>query len=92
MSPLELAETALRALAEPGTVGVVLTIPKGGMPRGFPRGELLNEWRRNGQIERTYHFDPTKIIAWLVRNGLIEASRTDERTLSLRQTAAGGER
>lgn len=50
MKPLELAATAALAMAEPGTVGVVLTIPKGSHPRGFPRGELLNEMMRNGRI------------------------------------------
>ncbi|MDP3139815.1 MAG: hypothetical protein Q8N17_26195 [Burkholderiaceae bacterium] len=84
MTPLELAATAARAMAEPGTVGVVLTLPKGGMPRGFPRGELLNEMERGGRVERTYHFDPAKVIAWLVKNGLVVMERKDDRTLSFR--------
>jgi hypothetical protein len=85
MEPLELAATAARALAEPGTVGVVLTVPKGGLPRSFPRGELLNEMERSGRIEHTYHCDPSKVIAWLLRNGLVEMERTGERTLSFRE-------
>ena len=32
MTPLEMAGAAAAALAEPGTLGVTLTIPKGGMP------------------------------------------------------------
>lgn len=88
MKPLELAATAARALAEPGTVGVVLTVPKGGLPRGFPRGELLNEMERSGRVERTYHFDPSKVIAWLLSNGLVEMERTGERTLSFREPNA----
>ena len=84
MTPLEMAANAARALAEPGTIGVVLTIPKGGMPRGFPRGELLNEMERNGRVERTYHFNPQKVIAWLIKNGLVEMERTNETTLSFK--------
>lgn len=97
MTPLELAATAAHALAEPGTVGVVLTVPKGGLPRGFPRGELLNEMGRAGRVECTYHFDPSKVIAWLLHNGLVEMERTGERTLSFRDpnvaraTKAGAE-
>lgn len=89
MKPLELAELAARALAAPGTVGVLLTVPKGGLPRGFPRGKLLNEMERGGRVERTYHFDPNKVIAWLIRNGLVEMERTGERTLSFREPNAG---
>lgn len=85
MKPLEMAATAARALAEPGTLGVVLTVPKGGMPRGFPRGELLNEMERGGRVERTYSFDPDRVIAWLIRNGLVEMERTGERTLGFRE-------
>lgn len=88
MNALELARTSAAAMVEPGSLGVVLTIPKGGMPRGFPRGELLNEMNRNGQIERTYHFDPAKVIAWLIRNGLVEMCRTDEKTLTFKEIAA----
>lgn len=91
MSPLELAATAARALAEPGAVGVVLTMPKGGLPRGFPRGEMLNEVARGGIVERTYHFDPSKVIAWLLRNGLVEMERTGDRTLSFRQPSSAGQ-
>jgi hypothetical protein len=94
MKPLELAATAARALAEPGACGVVLTVPKGGLPRGFPRGELLNEMERAGRVERTYHFELSKVIAWLLRNGLVEMERTGERTLSFREPNApfSGER
>lgn len=88
MKPLELAAEAARALAEPGTVGVVLTVPKGGLPKGFPRGELLNEMERAGRVERTYSFDPAKVIAWLMRNGLVEMERTGERVLSFREPKA----
>ena len=85
MTPLEMAAVAARAIAEPGTLGVVMTLRKGGMPRGFPRGELLNEMQRGGVVERTYSFDPARVIAWLLKNGLVEMERTDERTLSFRE-------
>ena len=87
MKPLEMAAEAARAMASPGTIGVVLTVQKGGLPRTFPRGELLNEMRRNGKIERTLHFDPAKVIAWLIKNRLIEMERTGEKTLSFREPA-----
>ncbi len=87
MKPLEMAAAAARAMAEPGTLGVVLTVPKGGMPRGFPRGELLNEMQRDGRVERTYSFDPARVIAWLIRHGLVEMERTGERALSFREPA-----
>jgi hypothetical protein len=41
---------------------------------------MLADWQT--QIERTYNFDPHKVIAWLLKNGLIEMARTDEHTLS----------
>lgn len=61
-----------------------MTIPKGGMPKTFPRGELLNEMERNGQVERTYSFNPEKVLAWLIHNGLIEMERTNDTTLSFK--------
>lgn len=84
MSPLEMAAAAAQAMTEPGTLGVTLTVAKGGMPRGFPRGELLNEMSRGGQVQRTYSFDPAKVIAWLVKHGLVEMERTGDRTLTFR--------
>jgi hypothetical protein len=66
-----MAYEAANALAQPAHCGVVLTIPKGKMVKGFPRGELLNEMERNGRVERTYSFDPMKIIEWLVLNELV---------------------
>jgi hypothetical protein len=40
----------------------------GKMPRGFPRGKLLSEGPR-GPV-RSY--DPDKVIAWLVKNKLVD--------------------
>ena len=92
MTPLEMAGAAAAALAEPGTLGVTLTIPKGGMPKTFPRGELLNEMERNGRVERTYSFNPEKVLAWLIHNGLIEMERTNETTLSFKVPNDKGKR
>jgi hypothetical protein len=90
MKPLDLALSASKAMAEPGHLGVLLTIPKGSMPRGFPKGELLNEMKREGQIQRTYRFDPVKVIAWLCANKLIEMVRTGENVLSFREPTLDG--
>jgi len=46
--------------------GVRLLIPKGKKPKGFPRGELLEE-HHNG--DRIYLFSPSEILAYLIRGG-----------------------
>lgn len=71
MTPIELATTCAHAMAGGPDLGVVLTIPKGGMPRTFPRGELLNERQVGKTIERTYHFKPARVLDWMVANGLV---------------------
>ncbi len=78
MNPMQIAKSAIDAMIEPGTLGVTLVIPKGKMPRGFPRGELLNEMDRNGIVERTYSFNPEKVLSFLVRNGLIAMERNEK--------------
>jgi len=73
MTLFNLLKDAHQALSFPGHLrGVMLTIPKGKMPPGFPRGELLNEMTRDGVVERTYLFKPEKIIAWVKKNFGIE--------------------
>lgn len=89
MTPLKMAESAANALAEPGSLGLVLTIKKGKMPPGFPRGELLNEMNRNGVIERTYSFQPMKVLRWLVKNGLVEMVIKDETTVQIFEVKPG---
>ena len=89
MTPLQMAEQAAKALAEPGTCGVILTIPKGKMPKTFPRGELLNEFQRGGIVERTYNMPASKLLAWLVGNGLVVMERTDEKTLTFSEPKKG---
>lgn len=85
-----MAQEAAQALAQPAHCGVVLTIPKGKMPKGFPRGELLNECERGGVIERTYNFDPAKVIAWLLKNELIVMERTGDKVLTFSEPLQKG--
>jgi len=74
MMPAQMAADCEEALAA-GSDGVVFTIPRRKMPRGFPRGELLNEvMRGDGVIERTVRLDPMKVLAWLTANRLITVS------------------
>ena len=68
MTPVQMFEECRTAMSQPGVCGVVLTASKGSLPKGFPRGELLNEMKRNGLIERTYHYEPEKLLSWLVKN------------------------
>ena len=73
MTPLQMAVECAQAAAQ--GCGAVLVVPKGGVPKGFPRGELLNERERGGVVERTYRFEPDRVLAWLVRNSLITVER-----------------
>jgi hypothetical protein len=84
-----MAHAAAEALAQPAHCGVILTAPKGAMPKTFPRGELLNERKRNGVIERTYNFDPGKVIAWLIKNELVIMERTSDNVLTFSEPTAG---
>ncbi len=79
MKPMEMATEAARAMSD--NAGLVLTLPKGSKPHRFPRGELLNEVKRGGVVERTYRFDPSRVIAWLVGNGLVKMTRYDNRLI-----------
>jgi len=66
MTPQELYEYALLCNEEnEAYLGMTLV---GKMPRGFPRGKLLSEGPR-GPV-RSY--DPDKVIAWLVKNKLVD--------------------
>ena len=67
MNPQEMLADATGAIAQ-GT-HMVLTLPKGAKrPPKFPRGELLCE---NFEGSRTYRFDPLRVVAWLVTQGLV---------------------
>lgn len=79
-----MAAECAKALAEPGAYGVSFVVPKGGMPKGFPRGELFNEMRKGGQVQRLYSFDPARVIAWLIAKGLVVMERTADNVLTFR--------
>jgi len=85
MTPLQMAHECAQAAAQ--GCGAVLVVQKGSMPRGFPRGELLNERELGGVIERTYRFDPERVLAWLLRHGLIAVERGEGRTLRISSPA-----
>ena len=66
MTPQELYEYALSCKEENGAyLGMTLV---GKMPRGFPKGKLLSEGPR-GPVRG---YDPDKVIAWLVKNKLVD--------------------
>lgn len=68
MSPNQMAKDAVAAVND-GT-RVTLIRQKGAQaPKGFPRGELMCEQFDGSQA---YSYDPYKVLAWLVVNGLIE--------------------
>jgi hypothetical protein len=70
MTPLQLLTDCKEsiALAEQHNLepSITLCIPKGSLPNTFPKGELLNEMKRDGVVERTYRFDPRKVQNWLI--------------------------
>jgi len=70
MTPEQLYKDAQEAKAQGSVCGMTLVFGRGTKkPKGFPRGELLSETERG----RVYSFDPDKVIAWLVKNELIDA-------------------
>ncbi len=64
MTEQEMKAACIEAISAPGVLGVTFTIV-GKMPKGFPRGELLNEMMRGGAVEKTYSFDPLKVLQWM---------------------------
>lgn len=83
MTPIEMVVECIESISHGG---VMLTLPRGKMPKGFPRGEVLNEMERDGVVEVTRRFNPTKVLAWLVRNGIVRMVKTDGKTLRLEQS------
>ena len=65
MTTDEMKARCIEAIAQPAYCGVIFTIPKGKMPKKFPRGEILNEMERGGVVEITYNFDPLKVLNWM---------------------------
>lgn len=78
MTPMQMAEECINALAEPsGRRDVRLVIPKGKTPRGFPRGELACETLHDGSVHRVLWYKPERLLNFLVKNGLITLEKTD---------------
>lgn len=78
MEVLKLATDCAEAInTEGGTI--TLQIAKGAIPKGWPRGEILAETKsEEGRIIRVYRFSAAKVLALLVREGLIEVSYSGE--------------
>lgn len=76
MSPFDMLTSSVDAASK--GIGVTFTLEQGMMPPGFPRGELLNEMIRDGKIERTYRFNPIKVIGWMMKMGLVVMEREDK--------------
>lgn len=74
---MEIVKECAGALSSESGV-IVLTIRKGSTPKGFPRGELLNEMYRNGYVERTLRFDATSVLNWMVKRGVVTITRGHE--------------
>lgn len=81
MTPLEMVTVCLDGLAKDPLRDVLFVLPKGGTPKGFPRGELASELQRNGVIERAMWFKPLKVLEWLHKNGLIIIERTSDTSM-----------
>lgn len=65
MTPQEMADAAHRAIRD----GSRMVMVRGkGIPRSFPRGELLCE-QHDGR--RVYAYDPRKVLSWLNDHCLI---------------------
>ncbi len=77
MSPMDVVKECAGALSNKSGV-IVLTMRKGSTPKGFPRGELLNEMYRNGHVERTLRFDAMSVLSWLVKRGVVTVTRGHE--------------
>lgn len=40
----------------------------GKKPKGFPKGMLCNSFVRDGVLQKTYSYNPLKVLAWVVAN------------------------
>lgn len=74
MTPERMAAACIEAINDKtgAMTGVTFVLPKGWKrPKGFPRGRLLSEVWRDGEM-RVYGFDPLRVLAWLSANGLVK--------------------
>jgi hypothetical protein len=79
MDVLRLAQDCREAMAKGGEKAeITLQISKGALPKGWPRGKMLAETQnQEGRIIRVYRFSAAKVLALLLREGLIEAGQGD---------------
>ena len=75
MTPAKLATMAAQAHVAKGAL--VLVIKKGQYPKGFPKGELLNEHLKNGKPFRTYRFNPEIVLKWALKTGAVMIGEVD---------------
>lgn len=74
MTPERMAAACMEAINDRTGArnGVIFALPKGWKrPPGFPRGKLLSEVERDGEM-RVYSFDPLSVLAWLSAKGLVK--------------------
>ena len=70
MSPAEMMIDAAAAIDAGTRMTMVLPKPFKRPPK-FPRGELMCE---NSDGRNVYSFDPVRVLAWLVANGLVKTN------------------
>lgn len=79
MTPAEMVAACAEALkAAEGTdrpAEVTFVMRKGGVPRTFPRGELLCERRVVSGVERVYRYRAERVLDWMARHGLAHVKR-----------------
>ena len=68
MTPQSLHDDALSAIASGTGMTLVFSARK---PKGFPKGEFLSETGYG----KVYRFDPRKVIDWIEKNNLLNASK-----------------
>ena len=69
----ELRDACMYSAMVPTHRNINLTATKGKWPKGFPRGELLNEMERDGVLEQTRSISTEKILSWLKRVDLLRS-------------------
>jgi len=74
MKPEDMAAEAVAAINAGSRMSMVFRKGQKRPPK-FPRGELLCE---NYDGRHVYSFDPERVLAWLVANGLVAAERSSK--------------
>ena len=69
MTPEIMAAEAVQAIQNGTAMMLVVPRPWRNRPKKFPRGELACV---NSDGESVYIYNPLKVLAWLVANGLVK--------------------